>query len=217
MGVVRGRTRTRTTRRVVERERAARLDPGTRRALLLEAAVRVFAERGLRAARHAEVAEAGGVSVSAVFFYFPTRAALVEAVTDEVDHLLVRVVTDALVGDIPVPAALMRLGRAFAGSVDSHPHHARVWLDWSTAFGDDAWPRYRTLQKKLVRLMADTLVRGQREGTVDPDVDPEGEALLLIGGGYIVVQMKITRRAGADVDRFLRTLVRSTVGRLAGV
>jgi hypothetical protein len=37
----------------------------------------------------------------------------------------------------------------------------------------------------------------------------------MMGAAYIVVQMKMTKRSQADVDRFLRTLVRSTVGRLA--
>lgn len=197
------------------RARAARLDPGTRRALLLETALRVFAARGMLVARHAEIAAEAGVSVSAVFFYFPTRAALVEAVVAEVDALYSTLVATAVADDLPVPDALLRLARNFAASVDSHPAHARVWLDWSTAFGDDCWPRYRDFQERVVRLMAEAIARGKRAGTVASDVEPEGEALLLMGAAYIVVQMKITRRPAADVDRFLRTLVRSTVGRIA--
>jgi len=204
----------RAKRTVRPRERAPRLDPGTRRALLLATALRVFAARGMLVARHAEIAEEAGVSVSAVFFYFPTRAALVDAVVAEVDDLYTTLVADALAADLPVPEALLRLARNFAAAVDTHPDHARVWLDWSTAFGDDSWSRYRTFQERLVRLMADAIARGQRAGSVAPDLEPEGEALLLIGAAYIVVQMKITRRPAADVERFLRTLVRSTVGRL---
>ena len=110
----------RRPRRPAPRERAARLDPGTRRALLLTAAVRVFASRGLLAARHAEIAAEAGVSVSAVFFYFPNRAALVDAVVGEVDALYGTLVADALVDDVPVPEALLRLARNFASSVDAH-------------------------------------------------------------------------------------------------
>lgn len=166
-------------------------------------------------ARHAEIAADAGVSVSAVFVYFPTRAALVDAVVAEVDGLYTTLVADAVADDLPVPDALLRLARTFAAAVDSHPDHARVWLDWSTAFGDDSWSRYRDFQERVVRLMADAIARGQRAGTVAPEVEPEGEALLLMGAAYIVVQMKITRRPAADVERFLRTLVRSTVGRIA--
>lgn len=212
---MRMRPKTRVVR-PLPRERAARLDPGTRRALLLDTALRVFAARGLRAARHAEIAAAAGVSVSAVFFYFPTRAALVDAVVAVIDAFYGDLVEQALAGDVPAPEALLRLSRAFAAAVDSHPDHARVWLDWSTAFGDDVWPRYRAFQARVVRLIAATIERGQQHGIVPPDLDPEGEALLMMGAAYIVVQMKMTKRSQADVERFLRTLVRSTVGRLAG-
>ena len=207
-------TKRRVARRAPVRERAARLDPGTRRALLLATAVRVFAARGLLVARHAEIAEAAGVSVSAVVFYFPTRTALVEAVVAEVDGFYGELVATAVARDLPAPASLLGLARDFAAGVDTHPDHARIWLDWSTAFGDESWKRYRAFQARVVRLMADTIIRGQRAGTVDPDLDPESEALLLMGAAYIVVQMKITRREPEDVERFLRTLVRSTVGRM---
>lgn len=36
----------------------------------------------------------------------------------------------------------------------------------------------------------------------------------MMGAAYIVVQMKITKRVPADIERFIRTLVRSTVGRM---
>jgi AcrR family transcriptional regulator len=44
----------------------------------------VFAEGGLGAARHAEIAERAGVAVSTVFVYFPTREDLVRDVLDAV-------------------------------------------------------------------------------------------------------------------------------------
>lgn len=185
--------------------------------LLLGHAVRVFASSGFRAARHAEIAEAAAVSVSTVFFYFQTRAALVEAVAAELDSFFGGLVERALTGDAPAPDLLLRLSREFAASVDTHPDHARAWLDWSTAFGDDAWPSYQAFQARVVEMLVATVERGQHAGTLAPDLDPEGEAFLLLGAAYIVVQLKITGRAKADIDRFLLTLVRSTVGRLTVV
>jgi len=64
--------------------RAPALDKSERRALLLRCAICVFARRGLGGARHAEIAREAKVSVPTVFFYFPTRDALVGAVLDEV-------------------------------------------------------------------------------------------------------------------------------------
>src|SRR5215470_18543070 len=66
------------------RRRAPALNKAERRALLLQRAMQVFARRGLGAARHAEIARATRVSVPTVFYYFPTRKALVNAVLEEV-------------------------------------------------------------------------------------------------------------------------------------
>ena len=68
------------------RFRARRLSPTERRTQLLTCALRVFARRGLGEARHAEIAKEAGVSIPAVFFYFPTRADLVDAVLCEVER-----------------------------------------------------------------------------------------------------------------------------------
>ena len=66
--------------------RRRRLPPDERRAQLLAIAIDVFAERGIGAARHAEIAERAGVAVSTVFLYFKTREALVDAVLDAVSR-----------------------------------------------------------------------------------------------------------------------------------
>lgn len=166
------RTKARPMRRQPVRKRAARLAPGARRTLLLDAALRVFALRGLRTARHAEIAEAAGVSVSAVFVYFPTRTALVEAVVAEIETFYGGLVDQSLAGAGSAPAALLQLSRTFAASVDTHPDHARVWLDWSTTFGDGSWPRYRAFQERVVRSIAAAIEHGQREGTVARTSNP---------------------------------------------
>lgn len=58
----------------------ARLDPVTRRALLVEAAAEVFRGRDPNEVSFEEVAEAGGVSRSLVYAYFGDRGGLIAAV-----------------------------------------------------------------------------------------------------------------------------------------
>ena len=57
-----------------------RLDPATRRALLVEAASGVFRGRDPSDVSFEEVAEAGGVSRSLVYAYFGDRGGLIAAV-----------------------------------------------------------------------------------------------------------------------------------------
>ncbi len=204
------------SRRSAPRSRARRLLPETRQAQLLACAVRVFARRGIGAARHAEVGEAAGVALSTVFVYFPTRADLVAAVLDEVEKLYVELAERVHASQRPAPELLLAHAAAFAQSVDRHPDHARVWLDWSSAVGvDELWPRYRRMEKRVVAAIAGTLARGQRDRSLSPEVEAEDGARIAIGAAYLIAQMKLSRRPQPDVARFVGALVRVLTGGLA--
>src|SRR5262245_13007573 len=194
------------------RRRARRLAPAERRTQLLACALRVFARRGLGEARHAEIAKEAGVSVPAVFFYFPTRDELVKAVLDEVERFYLELAEHVHGRDLPAHKILLQHAVAFAESVETHPDYARVWLDWSTAIRDKVWPRYIDFQEKLVRILEKTIRRGQRKGTFAADVDPEDAALLGLSAAHILAQMKFLRRAPEQVERFMRAVVRSVLG-----
>jgi TetR/AcrR family hemagglutinin/protease transcriptional regulator len=190
--------------------RARRLDPSERRPQLLECAMRVFARRGLGAARHSEIAREAKVSVPTVFFYFPTREALVKAVLDEVARFLTDMTVRIHASQQAAPDIVLAHAKAFADSVDTHPDYARVWLDWSTAMRDEIWPHYLEFQENIVGVIANTIRKWQRErGT--PDEEAEDDARLLVGSAHMIAQLKFTRCAPAKVDHFLRTLVRSTL------
>src|SRR5215510_5882749 len=196
------------------RPRARRLLPAERRAQLLTCALRVFARRGLGEARHAEIAKEAGVSIPTVFFYFPTRNELVNAVLDEVERFYLELAEQMHGRALPAPQILLQHAITFAASVDTHPDYARVWLDWSTAIRDEVWPRYLDFQGKLVQILEKTIRRGQRTGTVAADVDPEDAALLGFSAAHMLAQMKFLRRAPEKVERFMRAVVRSVLGGL---
>ena len=116
-----------------------------------QCAMRVFARRGLGGARHPEIAKEARVSVPTVFFYFPTREALVKAVLDEVARFLTEMaVDDSCSGAGDAAQIVLAHAKAFADSVDTHPDYARVWLDWSTAMREEIWPHYLEFQENIV-------------------------------------------------------------------
>ena len=101
---------------------------------------------------------------------------------------------------------------AFAASVDSSRDHARVWLDWSTAIREDVWPRYLDFQGRIIRILAATIERGQREGSVPQSVDPEDDARLIIAAAQMIAQMKFTGEAAARVQHFMETVLTAALG-----
>jgi TetR/AcrR family hemagglutinin/protease transcriptional regulator len=197
------------------RHRAKRLDPSERRPQLLRCALHVFARRGLGGARHSEIAREAKVSVPTVFFYFPTRHALVKAVLDEVARFLTEMTVEIHASSAPAPDIVLAHAKAFADSVDTQPDYARVWLDWSTAMREEIWPLYLEFQENIVGIIANTIRRWQRKGGL-ADLAAEDDARLIVGSAHMIAQMKFTRVPPEKVDHFLRELVRATLGAAPG-
>lgn len=197
------------------RTRARRLPPEERRRQLLDCALQVFARKGLGGARHTDVAAQAGVAISTVFFYFPTREDLESAVLDEVERFYVALAERIHSAGRPAPELLLAHAAAFAESVDDHADCARVWLDWSSAIRGHVWPRYLALEEQVVSILARTIERGRREGSLSTSAPPRDTARIMIGAAYLIVQMKLSGRPQAEVARFLDSLVRTLAGGLA--
>jgi TetR/AcrR family hemagglutinin/protease transcriptional regulator len=174
--------------------------------------MRVFARRGLGAARHAEIARVARVSVPTVFVYFPTRKALVRAVLEEVARFFTEMAETVHSKSEPAPDLILRHLRAFADAVDTHPDHTRVLLEWSTALRDEVWPLFLRFQEKIIALIGRTIRRWRLEATSNRDPEAEDDARMIAATGYVLVQMKVAKLPNTRIDRFLHTLVRDTLG-----
>jgi TetR/AcrR family transcriptional regulator, hemagglutinin/protease regulatory protein len=174
--------------------------------------MRVFARRGLGAARHAEIARVARVSVPTVFVYFPTRKALVRAVLEEVARFFTEMAETVHSKSEPAPDLILRHLRAFADAVDTHPDHTRVLLEWSTALRDEVWPLFLRFQEKIIALIGRTIRRWRLETASDRDPEAEDDARMIAATGSILVQMKVAKLPNARIERFLHTLVRDTLG-----
>jgi TetR/AcrR family hemagglutinin/protease transcriptional regulator len=172
----------------------------------------VFARRGIGAARHAEIAREARVSVPTVFFYFPTRDALVSAVLEEVARFFSEMTETIHDQHRPAPQIILEHTRAFADAISTHPDHTRVLLEWSTALRDEVWPLYMQFQEKSVATIARTIRRWRMETGSQRDPDAEDDARLIAATGYVLVQMKMANLPAARIERFLQTLVRDTLG-----
>ena len=147
-----------------------------------------------------------------VFFYFPTRAALVRAGLEEVARFLTAMAERIHASDRAAPEVGLEHARAFVDSVATHPDYARVWLDWSTALREEGWPLYLEFQERMVAIVARTIRRWRAETERGRDQDAEDDARLIVGSAHMMAQMKFTRVPPEKIDRFLHTLVRDTLG-----
>jgi TetR/AcrR family hemagglutinin/protease transcriptional regulator len=197
---------------IAKRRRARPLERPERLALLLKSAIRVFARRGLGGARHSEIAREAKVAVPTVFFYFPTREALVREVLEEVARFFLAMTERIHNTDRPAPEIVVEHGRVFADAMVTHPDYARVLLEWSTALREEVWPLYLQFHENNIRIIARTIRRWRRETGRDHDEDAEDSARVIAATGYVVAQMKVARMPSTKIERFLQTLVRDTLG-----
>jgi TetR/AcrR family transcriptional regulator, hemagglutinin/protease regulatory protein len=179
--------------------------------MLLQLAIRVFACRGIGSARHAEIARRAGVSVPTVFFYFPTRKALVDAVLEEVARFFTEMAENAHAKRGSAPELILEHLRAFADAVDTHPDHTCVLLEWSTALRHEVWPLFIRFQEKVIVILARTIRCWRIETRSNADLKAEDDARVIGATGYVLVQMKLAKLPNARIERFLQTVVRDTV------
>jgi AcrR family transcriptional regulator len=83
--------------------------------MLLDAAIEVLGERGIRALTHRAVDAEAGVAAGSTANYFPTREGLLEAVVERVS-VMERARFDEIAAEV-CPATPAELGRAMAGWV----------------------------------------------------------------------------------------------------
>jgi TetR/AcrR family transcriptional regulator, hemagglutinin/protease regulatory protein len=195
-----------------KRRRARPLDQHERKALLLKCAIRVFARRGLGGARHTEIAREAKVSVPAVFFYFPTRAALVRGVLEEVARFFEELVNKLDGTGQTAPEIITAQLRAFTDAVTTHPDYTCMILEWSTAIRSEIWPLYLKYYERMLARKTETIRKWRIETRSDRIEDSENDARVIAATGYVLSQMKITRVPPEKIERFLQTVVRDTLG-----
>jgi TetR/AcrR family hemagglutinin/protease transcriptional regulator len=185
-----------------------RLSPDDRRAQLLNHAVACFADHGIARATQAQVAARAGVSVSAVYSYFRTRADLVAAVLDNVASTIAAMVVDALETPAAPAEALLRLATRTADMAVDQPDVVRVWLDWSSGVRADVWPQFLLLQQRLQALVAEVLTR------ISPDAPAatiRSAARLFVGGAHTLALMRFENVGAADRATFVDQMVAGTI------
>jgi TetR/AcrR family hemagglutinin/protease transcriptional regulator len=188
-------------------KRAPKLSPEKRREQIIDCAIEIYVNHGIEGARRSHVALKAGVSVPTVYAYFDTRESLTEAVLKRVDTRITEIVWNAAAEDELAFDKILNVARAFSNTVELDSAIMKIWLNWSTAFENATWTLYEDLQSRVANLFCEIIGGGQTSGELSPDLDPEIAAYIIIGGGQMAAQMKLTSPAAIDIEVFLHQLV----------
>jgi AcrR family transcriptional regulator len=145
-----------------------------RRADVVAAAARTFAERGYHGTSIDDLIEATGLTRGGLYHYTESKEALLIAVLDELmDPLLER--AQALLAEPGTPEEHLRaLTRAWLAHIAAHRDHMVVFnQERRTLERDPAWKHIRAARRAFERLLGGVLERGVRAGacrTADPQL-----------------------------------------------
>ena len=178
--------------------RRTRLTAEQRRGTILEAATEVFAASGYRAGKVSDVAARIGVTEPVIFQNFGSKAALFAAVLDRLADQ-VRASLDGLAGHHGPAASLLAHilgpdhGSAAGGS------HRPLFGDAAALIADpEAGEAAARVARVVAAHLADLVRRGQADGSIRADVDPEAAAWLLLS---VLATRPLRAGAMASADR----------------
>ena len=189
--------------------RVAGLAPEETRQRVLDAAAKVFAERGFEGARVAHIAKASGLSVGAIYNHYGSKAELLAAVVEQhSDRELVALLAGNDTTPTGVPELIEVLG---AGLIADRPG-ASLLAEVILAARRD--PTLATgLAEQVARregFLGDLVRFGQTSGDIVDDVDPAVVArfCLMLALGSLLVRTIDVPATDADAWRtFIARLV----------
>jgi AcrR family transcriptional regulator len=136
---------------------------------ILEAARVVFFRDGFMPANLDEVAQRAGVAKGTLYRYFENKAELYVAVLSENGDAFERKMRETLVPDLDAGEQLRRLSRFYVQHWTAHREYFQIFwaLENESVIGvlpDAVVAQVTALWGKCLRLLADVLERGAREG-----------------------------------------------------
>jgi AcrR family transcriptional regulator len=181
------------------------------RGQLLDAAIGLFAERGIANTTVAQIAASGHVTSAMVHYWFDTRERLLDAVVQERLAPLFRAIWEPVDVDHGAPLELVQgiVERMF-DATEKTPWLASLWL--REIVNEGGLLRERALQHiplKRVAGFGQNIARGQSRGEVNSEIEP----LLLFNSILALVMLpQATARIWRHINPTL-TLDRATLQR----
>jgi len=138
-----------------------------RRRSVIDAAARVFAERGYHATTIAALLDATGLSAGALYHYVNTRDELLLLICDELMDPLLERAHAILADDAPPERQLRDLVRAWLEHIERHSDHMRVFQQERHVIEHEPrWDEVRAKRLEFERLLEELLARAEQSGAM---------------------------------------------------
>lgn len=181
-------------------------DSGTkpdRRSTLLAAGRAILAEKGFEATTISEIVARAGVAQGTFYLYFPSKAALVSALNQEMDSQLLAAVREATAHRATV-VDVIKAGISTAFEQLEHYRdilyilHSHTMLDYETTAKQHS---------AYHRLIADLILERQATGEIDGSINPTITAKLIAGLIDTVAEECFIYHQDAQSEPYIREVI----------
>ena len=146
--------------------------PGDKRVRILDAAIKVFAERGFHSATVAEIAKAAGVADGTIYLYFKGKDDLLLRLFDEKMTELLAEARSALADEADAPSRLRRFILLHLSVVERHPELASVLIVELRHSAQFLKAADRNKLAAYIDLIAEVVRAGQESGELSAAISP---------------------------------------------
>jgi TetR/AcrR family fatty acid metabolism transcriptional regulator len=143
-----------------------------KRARIMDAAIKVFAERGFHTATVAEIARGAGVADGTIYLYFKSKDDLLLRLFDEKMTELLEAARGALADEKTAPARLRRFIQLHLSLVEKNPELASVLIVELRQSAQFLKAADRNKLASYVDLIAEVVRAGQESGELNNGISP---------------------------------------------
>src|SRR6476661_1950810 len=159
----------------------ATVSKADRRRQILDAAVRVFAEKGFTQCRVSDIAEEAGVAYGLVYHYFGSKDEVLDTLFLERWDVMVDVIGDIDGQDIPAREKLRAIASFIVDSYRHDPDVMKVIIVEVTRAANSFGQTHLDVIRKAYARIADIVAKAQQAGEFRSHVTPEFAALAFYG------------------------------------
>jgi AcrR family transcriptional regulator len=194
---------------------ATRMAAADRRRHLIETAIRLFTEGSYHGTTTAEIARAAGVSEPILYRHFASKRDLYLAALEDVWATTQESWQRALDETPDACAAIEAIGKGHVSVRSPKLQLAELWVQaLSEASEDPDLKRHlRRHMREVHDFVANLVRRGQEQGAIAAERDPDAEAWIMLAGGILGM---VGRRVGLLDDEELSAIRSARLAWLRG-
>ncbi|WP_151448239.1 TetR/AcrR family transcriptional regulator [Lacisediminimonas profundi] len=190
---------------------------------ILKASLRLFVSKGYRSATVDEIAAGAELTKGAVYFYFPTKSAILMALFDQIEELIVDRMVERVAAagpDLQDKLIAFMHGQSVVGAEKAElvTLYILMLLEFNHA-GDEIERRVKGIHLRLTQSVEELMHRGKLTGEFRTDLDTREVAAIIMAlhnGTFLEWYCRGESLSGPGLVRALRGVMLNGVMKKAG-